>query len=109
MAKDKVFSRIPGFRDFPPGDLRIRSHIFDSWRRASGRYGFQEYDGPPLEALELYTEKSGDEIVGQLYNFRDKGGREEQGGGMAAMRFVTGGVTSSWVAAWTRPRAGDGW
>jgi histidyl-tRNA synthetase len=76
MAKDKVFSRIPGFRDFPPGDLRIRSHIFDSWRRASRRYGFQEYDGPPLEALELYTEKSGDEIVGQLYNFQDKGGRE---------------------------------
>ena len=35
-----------------------------------------EYDGPPLEPLELYTKKSGDEIVGQLYNFADKGGRE---------------------------------
>ena len=40
------------------------------------RYGFQEYDGPPLEPLELYREKSGDEIVGQLYAFVDKGGRE---------------------------------
>jgi histidyl-tRNA synthetase len=40
------------------------------------RYGFEEYDGPPLEPLELYTAKSGDEIVGQLYNFIDKGGRE---------------------------------
>lgn len=40
------------------------------------RYGFQEYDGPPLEPLDLYTEKSGEEIVGQLYNFQDKGGRE---------------------------------
>src|SRR5262249_48699471 len=40
------------------------------------RFGFVEYDGPPLEPLELYTKKSGEEIVGQLYNFTDKGGRE---------------------------------
>lgn len=39
------------------------------------RYGFQEYDGPPLEPLDLYVEKSGEEIVGQLYNFVDKGDR----------------------------------
>jgi histidyl-tRNA synthetase len=45
------------------------------WRSVAGRYGFQEYDGPPLEELALYTEKSGDEIVGQLYAFEDKGGR----------------------------------
>ena len=76
MAKDKVFARLPGFRDFPPEDLQIRSHIFDSWRRTARRYGLQEYDGPPLEALDLYTEKSGDEIVGQLYAFQDKGGRD---------------------------------
>jgi len=76
MAKDRTFSRIPGFRDFPPEEFQIRAHIFDSWRRTSWRYGFHEYDGPPLEALELYTEKSGEEIVGQLYNFQDKGGRD---------------------------------
>ncbi len=76
MGKDKVFARLPGFRDFPPEELQIRSHIFDSWRRISRRYGFLEYDGPPLEALDLYTEKSGEEIVGQLYAFQDKGGRE---------------------------------
>jgi histidyl-tRNA synthetase len=76
MAKDKAFSRLPGFRDFPPEELRVRSHIFDAWRRTSLRYGFQEYDGPPLESLDLYTEKSGQEIVGQLYAFRDKGDRE---------------------------------
>ncbi len=69
------FSRLPGFRDFPPEDLALRSHIFSAWRRVAVRYGFQEYDGPPLECLELYTEKSGDEIVGQLYNFVDKGDR----------------------------------
>jgi len=46
------------------------------WREVARRYGFVEYDGPPLEPLELYTKKSGDEIVGQLYAFTDKGGRE---------------------------------
>jgi len=76
MAKDKVFARLPGFRDFPPADFQIRSHVFESWRRISRRYGFQEYDAPPLEPLDLYTEKSGPEIVGQLYAFQDKGGRE---------------------------------
>ena len=39
------------------------------------RYNFREYDGPPLEPLELFTTKSGEEIVGQLYNFVDKGER----------------------------------
>ena len=46
------------------------------WRDIARRYGFVEYDGPPLEPLELYTKKSGDEIVGQLYTFTDKGDRE---------------------------------
>jgi len=67
---------LPGFRDFYPEDLVVRRHITDAWRRVAMRYGFEEYDGPPLEPLELYTAKSGEEIVGQLYHFTDKGGRE---------------------------------
>jgi histidyl-tRNA synthetase len=70
-----AFSRLPGFRDFAPEDFALRSYIFDAWRRVSRRYGFLEYDGPPLEPLGLYVEKSGEEIVGQLYNFVDKGDR----------------------------------
>ncbi len=66
---------LPGFRDFYPADLALRSHIFGTWRAVAVRYGFEEYDGPPLEPLELYSAKSGDEIVGQLYSFEDKGGR----------------------------------
>lgn len=69
------FSRLPGFRDFTPGELALRNHIFETWRRVSTRYGFREYDGPPLEPLDLYVEKSGAEIVEQLYHFDDKGGR----------------------------------
>jgi histidyl-tRNA synthetase len=67
---------LPGFRDFYPADLALRSHIFRTWRTVTARYGFEEYDGPPLEPLDLYTAKSGDEIVGQLYNFKDKGDRD---------------------------------
>lgn len=67
---------LPGFRDFFPADYLVRAHIFAAWRRVATRYGFEEYDGPPLEPLELYTAKSGEEIVGQLYNFEDKGGRQ---------------------------------
>jgi histidyl-tRNA synthetase len=67
---------LPGFRDFYPEDLSLRNHIFATWRNVAGRYGFEEYDGPPLESLELYTKKSGEEIVQQLYSFRDKGDRD---------------------------------
>ena len=66
---------LPGFRDFYPETLAVRRYIFEKWRDAARRYGFREYDGPPLEPLELYTQKSGDEIVGQLFNFVDKGDR----------------------------------
>ena len=52
-----------------------RQYIFEKWRATARRYGFREYDGPPLEPLELFTTKSGEEIVGQLYNFIDKGER----------------------------------
>jgi histidyl-tRNA synthetase len=67
---------LPGFRDFYPDDLALRNHIFATWRSIARRYGFEEYDGPPLEPLELYTQKSGAEIVGQVYTFRDRGDRE---------------------------------
>ena len=76
--------RLPGFRDFYPEPLPsrdagwsadTRNYIFDTWRSVASRYGFREYDGPPLEPLELYTTKSGNEIVAQLYNFTDKGDR----------------------------------
>ena len=67
---------LPGFRDFYPADFALRDYIFRTWRQVAARYGFEEYDGPPLEPLELYTAKSGEEIVGQLYSFTDKGGRE---------------------------------
>ena len=67
---------LPGFRDFYPQELAERAYVMNAWHEVARRYGFLEYDGPPLEPLELYTAKSGDEIVGQLYVFEDKGGRK---------------------------------
>jgi len=67
---------LPGFRDFFPPEHAALRGIFDAWREASRCGGFTEYEGPELESLELYTQKSGDEIVGQLYHFQDKGERE---------------------------------
>ena len=75
--------RLPGFRDFYPEPLPhkdvwsidARNYIFNTWEKVLSYYNFRQYDGPPLEPLELYTLKSGEEIVGQLYNFIDKGDR----------------------------------
>ncbi len=75
MSNTRSLAKLPGFRDFPPEELALRTHVFEAWRRVSLRYGFREYDGPPLEPIELYTRKSGAEIVGQLYDFQDKGER----------------------------------
>ncbi|MEY2561192.1 MAG: histidyl-tRNA synthetase [Verrucomicrobiota bacterium] len=67
---------LPGFRDFLPNECARRNYIFAKWREAARRYGFVEWDGPILEPTELYTKKSGPEIVAQLFNFTDKGERE---------------------------------
>lgn len=70
------FQRPKGTRDFYPGDMAIRNWIAERWRRVSVRSGFQEYDGPIFESLDLYRQKSGDQIAGELFHFVDRGGRE---------------------------------
>lgn len=67
---------LPGFREFYPEAMALRQFIFRVWRQAARMHGFQEYDGPVLEPLELFKAKSGDEIEQQLFSFIDKGGRE---------------------------------
>jgi histidyl-tRNA synthetase len=69
-------SSLPGFRDFYPEDAARREYVFKIWKETALRYGFSFYDGPPLETVDLYRRKSGDELMGQLYNFTDKGERE---------------------------------
>ncbi|MCD8283716.1 MAG: histidine--tRNA ligase [Opitutae bacterium] len=71
-----TFKSLPGFRDFYPEDCAIRNYTFSTWREVAHSFSFQEWDAPVLESLELFTEKSGEEIVSQLFNFEDKGGRK---------------------------------
>ncbi len=70
------FQSLPGFREFYPDALARRNHVFRHWRQTAHAFGFQEYDAPVLEPLDLYKRKSGDEIEAQLFSFTDKGGRE---------------------------------
>lgn len=66
-----------GTRDFYPEDMRLRRYIFDKWRQVCESFGYEEYDGPILEPLELYKSKTSDEIVNeQSYSFTDRGDRQ---------------------------------
>jgi len=65
-----------GARDFYPEDKRIQKFMFNRIREVVEGYGYQEYDAPILESLDLYVAKSGEEIVNeQTYQFEDRGGR----------------------------------
>lgn len=65
-----------GTRDFYPEDMRVRNWMFDKWRQACESFGYEEYDGPILEPLELFASKTSDEIVNeQTYSFTDRGDR----------------------------------
>ncbi len=69
-------SPVKGTRDFYPEEMALRNWIVEGWREASLRSGFEEYDAPVLEYLQLYTQKSGDEIVSQLFSLQDQKDRD---------------------------------
>jgi histidyl-tRNA synthetase len=56
--------------------MAIRNWITDGWKKVSVRNGFEEYDGPIFEYLQMYQVKSGEEIVEQLFSLKDRGGRD---------------------------------
>ncbi|HET9721750.1 MAG TPA: histidine--tRNA ligase [Candidatus Saccharimonadales bacterium] len=66
-----------GARDFYPPDKRIQKYMFGVLREVVEKFGYQEYDAPIIEPVEIYLAKTGEEIVNeQLYSFEDKGGRK---------------------------------
>lgn len=71
-----MFKTLPGFREFYPEDCAKLEFVFGKWRGAAESFGFREFSPPVLEPLELFTEKSGEEIKSQLFEFTDKGGRQ---------------------------------
>lgn len=71
------FQAPKGTRDLYPFDAAKRRFITEAWRSASVRFGFDEIDGPTFEHLELYTVKSGEGIVSELFSFRRSGGEDD--------------------------------
>lgn len=66
-----------GMRDFYPEDMRLRTWMFNTVRKVCESYGYEEYDAPVLEPLELYLSKTSEEIVSeQSYSFTDRGDRK---------------------------------
>lgn len=73
-SKQHVFQPPKGTRDFYPDDMAVRRHIERVWRTVSTNHGFDEIDGPMFEHLDLYTVKSGEGIVSELFSFERAGG-----------------------------------
>ena len=71
------FQSPKGTRDFYPAEMAVRRRIEGAWRDASVAFGYDEIDGPTFEHLELYTAKSGDGIVNELFSFRRAGGSDD--------------------------------
>jgi histidyl-tRNA synthetase len=71
-----MYDRIKGFRDFYPGEMGARRAVIDSLEDTARRYGFREVGTPALEQTRMYADKSGEEIVEELYSFTDNGGRD---------------------------------
>lgn len=65
-----------GARDWYPEDMRVREYIFNTWKKVVQSYGYEPYDAPLLEPVEVYAAKSGQELVNeQTYQFTDRGDR----------------------------------
>jgi histidyl-tRNA synthetase len=71
------FQAPKGTRDFYPAEMAVRRRIEAAWRDASVAFGFEEIDGPTFEHLGLYTAKSGEGIVSELFSFRRAGGSDD--------------------------------
>jgi histidyl-tRNA synthetase len=72
-----TFQAPKGTRNFYPKKLAVRRHLESAWRRVSVNHGFDEIDGPMFEHLDLYTVKSGPQIVSELFSFRRSGGETD--------------------------------
>jgi len=73
----KVVQSVKGTRDFYPEQMAVRDWLYKTMREVSELFGYQEYEGPMLETLDLYASRSGDELVKeQAFAFTDRGGTE---------------------------------
>jgi len=72
-----VIKSVKGTRDFYPEQMAVRTWLYSTMREVAESFGYQEYEAPILETLDLYAAKSGEELVKeQSYVFKDRGGDE---------------------------------
>ena len=71
-----MYDGLKGFRDFYPGEMSARREVIDTLEGTARRYGFREVGTPAMERTRMYVDKSGEEIVEELYAFEDRGDRE---------------------------------
>jgi histidyl-tRNA synthetase len=66
---------VKGMREFYPAEMALRTYLYDQARKASAAFGYQEWDAPFIETIDLYAAKSGEELVEkQSFVFADRGG-----------------------------------
>lgn len=71
----QLIQSVKGTRDFYPEEMSIRTWLYQKINEVSSSFGYEEYEGPILERLELYAAKSGEELVKeQSFVFSDRGG-----------------------------------
>ncbi len=77
MAKNIIVSAVKGTREFYPEEMALRNYLYEKVCQASEAFGYQEWDAPFIETLELYAAKSGEELVKkQSFTFQDRGGSQ---------------------------------
>ena len=68
--------KIPrGTRDFSPKEMEKRRYVEECMRSTFETFGYREIQTPMFESLELFTAKSGNAVIDEIYSFSDKGGR----------------------------------
>lgn len=76
MAK-QVVQKVKGTRDFYPDDMAFRNWVYGIIKRISEKYGYQEFDGPNIEYLDLYSDKTSEEILKeQAFTLKDRDNRD---------------------------------
>lgn len=71
----KTIATVKGTREFYPEEMSLRNYLYEKVRAASQSFGYQEWDGPFIETIDLYAAKSGEELVKkQSFTFEDRGG-----------------------------------
>jgi len=71
-----ILQRPRGTRDFLPAEAWRRSVARKAMESILVRWGYQEIATPTFEHLELFTMKSGQSVIDEIYSFKDKGGRD---------------------------------